>query len=255
MRAYSDDVNRRLLARWLPPHATRLLKTDLFDEAVSEGLYPTLRGVAEIVVGVDLSHKSVAAARGRYPELEAHVGDIRALPFPDASFDAVVSNSTLDHFASFDDVVTGVNELARVLAPGGHLVITLDNAWNPLVALRNALPYRSLNRLGLVPYFVGVTCGPARLRATLEQAGFTVTEMSAVMHFPRVVARVLGLGRCGRRRLATRRALQLFESFSRLPTRYLTGQFVAAKAYRPGAAVPAPAERPSAYIAPPRVPM
>ena len=244
MRAYSDDVNRRLLARWLPPHATRLLKTDLFDEAVSDGLYPALRWVADVVVGVDLSHESVAAAHDRYPELEAHVGDIRALPFPDASFDAVVSNSTLDHFASFSDVVLGVNELARVLAPGGHLVITLDNAWNPLVALRNALPYRSLNRLGLVPYFVGVTCGPARLRTTLEQAGFTVTEMSAVMHFPRVVARVLGLGRRGRNRPTTRRVLQLFESFSRLPTRYVTGQFVAAKAYRP-----------SAYIAPPRVPM
>ena len=232
MRAYSDDVNRRLLARWLPTHATRILKTDVFDEAVSEGLYPVLRQTADVVVGIDLSAESVAAARSRYPELQTHVCDVRELPFPDASFDAIVSNSTLDHFASFDDLVAGVRELARVLSPGGQLVITLDNAWNPLVALRNALPFRSLNRLGLVPYFVGVTCGPARLRVVLRQAGFDIVEMSAVMHFPRVIARVLGSGYPSRRRPAALRALGLLECLSRLPTRYVTGQFVASRAVR-----------------------
>lgn len=232
MRAYSDAVNRSLLERWLPPRATRLLKTDLFDEAVGEGLYPTLRMAADVVVGIDVSHESVAAAGRRYPTLDARVGDVRALPFPDASFDVVVSNSTLDHFASFDDLVAGVKEVARVMAPGGRLVITVDNPINPLVALRNALPFGLLNRVGLVPYFVGATCGPTRLRALLGESGFSEVEVSAVMHFPRIVVRTLGSALPGDSRSGGLNALRRFEALSHLPTKYLTGQFVAARAVR-----------------------
>mgnify|MGYP006138370175 CR=1 FL=1 len=35
---------------------------------------------------------------------------------------------------------------------------------NPVVRLRNALPFGLLRRTGLVPYYVGATCGPRRLR-------------------------------------------------------------------------------------------
>jgi hypothetical protein len=38
LRAYGDEVNRLLLERWLPKSADRVLKTDLFEEAVGDGL-------------------------------------------------------------------------------------------------------------------------------------------------------------------------------------------------------------------------
>src|SRR5204863_6785753 len=57
-------------------------------------------------------------------------------------------------------VRTGLAELRRVLSPHGRLVVTLDNGLNPVVALRNRLPLGILRRVGAVPYFVGVTCGP-----------------------------------------------------------------------------------------------
>src|SRR5204863_8026948 len=66
--------------------------------------------------------------------------DVRALPFADGSFDVVVSTSTLDHFQARADIDTALRELHRVLASDGLAVVTLDNPWNPLVALRNALP-------------------------------------------------------------------------------------------------------------------
>ena len=224
LRAYSDGANRRLLERWLPARAGRLLKTDVFDEAVAGGLSPFLASRAHEVVAVDASAAAVAAAQRRHPELEAHVADVRALPFDDGSFDAVVSNSTLDHFPTLVDVEAAVRELHRVLEPGGLLVLTLDNPWNPLVALRNALPFRPLARLGLVPYYVGATCGPHRLRRLLGDAGFQVEEVAAVLHVPRVVARGL------RPRL---RLLLAAEGVERWPTRFLTGQFVAARARKP----------------------
>jgi len=224
LRAYSDEVNRRLLERWLPRDCGRVLKTDVFDEAVAEGLSPFLAARAEALVAIDASAETVAAARRRYPELDARVADVRALPFEAGSFDAIVSTSTLDHFHSRADIETALRELHRVLAPGGLAVLTLDNPWNPLVALRNALPFRPLARTGLVPYYVGATLGPRGLRAALENVGFAVEERGAVMHAPRLAARALR---------PPLRLLLAAERLERWPTRFLSGQFVAARARRP----------------------
>jgi SAM-dependent methyltransferase len=221
LRAYSDAANRRLLERWLPARAGRVLKTDVFDEAVAEGLSPFLTGRAEAVVAIDASPAAVAAARRRHPELDARVADVRALPFEDGSFDVAVSTSTLDHFSSRADIETALSELLRVLAPGGLAVVTLDNPWNPLVALRNALPIRPH---ALVPYYVGATLGPRGLRGALARAGFVVEEVAAVLHAPRVVARALR---------PPLRLLLAAERLERWPTRFLSGQFVAARARKP----------------------
>ena len=221
LRAYSDAANRRLLERWLPARAGRVLKTDVFDEAVAEGLAPFLAGRAETVVAIDASPAAVEAARRRHPGLDARVADVRELPFEDGSFDVVVSTSTLDHFPSRADIDTGLRELHRVLAPDGLAVVTLDNPWNPLVALRNALPVRPH---ALVPYYVGATLGPRGLRAALAGAGFVVEEVTAVLHAPRLVARVLR---------PPLRLLLAAERLERWPTRFLSGQFVAARARRP----------------------
>ena len=232
LRAYSDAVNAALLRRWLPElTGRRVLKTDLFDEAVSEGLLPELRRAGASVTGVDVSPVTVAAAHVRYPDLAAEIGDVRRLRFADGSFDVVVSNSTLDHFASAAELEAALAELHRVLRPGGSLLITLDNRANPLVALRNALPARTLRRLGLTHYYLGTTCGPRRLARVLQTGGFGVERTGAVMHFPRVLARLLAAAVGPRPRLQD--LLLRLEGLERTPIRYVTGQFVAALAVKP----------------------
>lgn len=230
LRAYSDAVNEVLLRRWLPQPCARLLKTDLFDEAVGVGLLPQLERAAESVVAVDASERVLTAARRRYPRLDAHVADVRELPFVDSSFDAVVSNSTLDHFESLDEVSVGLRELVRVLEPGGTLIVTLDNLRHPLVALRNALPFPLLAKLSLVPYFVGATCGPRRLRRLVGEAGAEVVDETAIMHVPRVA--VVAAAHLLRRERSVLRAVSACERAGALPTRTLTGQFVAARAVK-----------------------
>lgn len=224
LRAYADAVNRGLLARWLPGgDLGRVLKTDLFEEALGEGLAPFLTTHAEQVDAIDVSETIVAEARCRHPGLRAICCDVRELPYEDGAFDAVVSPSTLDHFEAPAEIEVALRELCRVLRPGGLLAVSFDNPTNPLVALRNALPFSWLNRIGLVPCYVGATCGRRELRGMLARAGFDVRETTAVMHVPRVAVVAL---RPGVRRL---RALERLE---RLPTRYLTGQFVAARAIK-----------------------
>lgn len=233
LRAYGDALNARLAEAWLGggPRPRRLLKTDLFDEAVGDGVIPRLAGLADEVQGIDVSAAVVAAARRRYPTLDARQADVRGLPFADGSFDAIVSLSTLDHFDSPADLDGGLAELVRALAPGGRLLVTLDNAGNPLVALRNALPRRWLAPTRLVPCRVGATCGRVALDRRLAALGLVIERHAALMHVPRVA--VLAAAACWPRRRSPMGLLLAGERLAELPTRYVTGQFVAALAAKP----------------------
>ena len=223
LRRYSDAVNRGLLERWLPSGTNDLLKTDLFDEVVGEGVVGVLSRRAVSVTAIDVSPVLVERSRARFPTLEGVVADVRALPFPDASFDVVVSLSTLDHFISRDEIGRALLELARVLKPGGTMIVTLDNAANPLVAVRNMLPGSLLRRLGLVPYELGKTLGPRGLRDAVRASGLVEEEDAVFMHVPRLLVRAGFRGR----------ALGVAERLGHLPTRSWSGQFVAVRARKP----------------------
>jgi arsenite methyltransferase len=64
-----------------------------------------------------------AAAEGVADRVEVETGDITRLAFPDASFDAVVSITTLHNIPSRDLRDQALNELMRVLKPGGRIAI------------------------------------------------------------------------------------------------------------------------------------
>jgi SAM-dependent methyltransferase len=231
-RRHSDAVNLELVKNWWPDEpVNRVLKTDLFDEAFSEGLYPFIHSRAESVIGIDISTAVVAAARKKFPEMNTGISDVRRLPFGNDKFDLIISNSTLDHFHTASDIGVAVNELYRILRPGGHMVLTLDNLRNPIIALRHILPLPILNFLGLVPYFVGSTFGPRGLCDLVRQAGFRIIDTTSVMHCPRVVAVAIAglLQRHARRAVQQRflRNLMAFEKLSRLPTHSFTGHFLA----------------------------
>lgn len=217
-RVHSDAVNRALFERWLADRSVEIvLKTDLFDEALGDGLYSMLASQARQVWGMDLSARVVRIAGSRHRDLKSIVGDVRCLPFRNGTFDVIVSNSTLDHFKTQEEMVTSLRELHRVLRPSGRLLLTLDNPANPVVALRQVLPFDVLNRLGVLPYYIGVTLGPHPLRRILHQLRFEVTEMGAVLHCPRMPAVALCrlLAKHGTWRME-RRFLQILMTFESL---------------------------------------
>jgi SAM-dependent methyltransferase len=241
-RAHSDRINTALLEAWLPrtgQPAARALKTDSFDEAFGTGLYPCLAVRAQSVVNMDVSRVALHAARARHRQLRAAGADTCSLPFADAAFDIVVSNSTLDHLNRYDEVAASVRELHRVLKCDGQLIITLDNAANPAIALRNALPRPWRDRLGVVPYQVGVTLDQHRLVKVLQTSGFHVGAVRFLMHHPSVIApALLRLIERAAPPALHQRSLDWLDKLERLgewPTRAHTGHFVAVRATKTGA--------------------
>lgn len=81
-----------------------------------------LRDLGLDASGVDLSPVMIDIARQAYPELRFEVGSMHALDLADASLDGVVSWYSLIH-ALPGDVPGYVAEFARVLRPGGHLLL------------------------------------------------------------------------------------------------------------------------------------
>jgi ubiquinone/menaquinone biosynthesis C-methylase UbiE len=73
-------------------------------------------------VGLDFSEKMLAHARSRAPGVEFVHGDATALPFEEASFDAVVAAFLLLHLGAPE---LGVAEAARVLRPGGRAAFSV----------------------------------------------------------------------------------------------------------------------------------
>jgi len=234
-RLHSDAVNGAFVRRALAGRRFHsALKTDLFDEAMTAGIVPIMRESTDSVTGIDFSGETVEHARRRDPELAVRIADVRRLPFDQGAFDLVVSLSTIDHLGSRSEVEEAILELARVLAPGGTLVLTVDNQLNPAVALRNMLPGAPLRRMGLVAYPVGPTVGPRRLERLVRDAGLRPSRREALMHCPRLLAVSLArrLERSSRAQGRFLRTAGRFEALERLPSRYLTGHFAAIVAQR-----------------------
>jgi ubiquinone/menaquinone biosynthesis C-methylase UbiE len=82
------------------------------------------------VIGVDISAGMLAAAAAKMPDGDFRQGDLCQLPVPDEHVDIVVCALALTHVPELAPVLA---EFARVLRPGGHLVISDSRMDYPLV--------------------------------------------------------------------------------------------------------------------------
>lgn len=235
-RRHSDALNGRLIRRWLPSERMNLIvKTDLFDEAVTGGLYTTLARHSRRVAALDVSPIVASAARAKHPAMLSFGADIRDVPLADECADAVVSLSTLDHFDSVDEIPLALREIHRILKRDGMLILTMDNPSNPILAVRNSIPFSVTHRAGLVPYPVGRTHSIRTMSRVVQEAGFDVLDQTAIMHAPRMLAiqaSRLARSENGRASQTLTKTLMAFEMLERLPTRYRTGHFIAIRAIK-----------------------
>ncbi len=101
------------------------------------------------VIGVDSSPEMLAHARRRLPEADFRQGDLHSLPLPDDHVDVVVCALALVHLP---DLTPAFREFARVLRPGGHLLVT--DVHHETVALGSVPRVRAADgRPGLLPAY------------------------------------------------------------------------------------------------------
>ncbi|MDJ0921576.1 MAG: class I SAM-dependent methyltransferase [Henriciella sp.] len=97
------------------------------------------------VVGVDLDEPSLEKAQVGLDTLPDSTGgstrfqkaDATALDFEDNSFDAVICSEVLEHLPDYD---AALQEIRRVLKPGGKLCISVPHAWPERICWNLAPP-------------------------------------------------------------------------------------------------------------------
>jgi len=124
----ADELDHKPFDRWLLDRVAALADGGpVVDVGTGPGhVAGHLAAAGARVTGLDLSPAMVAEARRRFPDLRFEVGDLTALLRPpDASgWSAVTGWYSLVHLAS-SEVAPAVAALARVLAPGGWLALSL----------------------------------------------------------------------------------------------------------------------------------
>jgi ubiquinone/menaquinone biosynthesis C-methylase UbiE len=143
------------------------------------------------VVGLDANEGMLEVARRKRDDVEWRSGRAESLPFPDASFDAVVSQFGL---MFFEDRAAALREMMRVLRRGGRLAVAV---WSELA---ESPGYAALGRL--LDRLFGAAVGEAfgapfalgdetKLRALCAEAGLERAELvrrEGAVRFPSVEA-------------------------------------------------------------------
>ena len=111
----------RTLLRWLGEDLDGLR---VLDVAGGDGYWAgRARGRGARAVALDLAGAKLRYGRRLSSPPALIKGDALTLPFADASFDRVMSICAIEHF---DDGARALEEMARVLVPGGELVMSAD---------------------------------------------------------------------------------------------------------------------------------
>jgi SAM-dependent methyltransferase len=123
------DYHRRPDADW-DYYPTYLAKQDLvrrYLDALAPGTRVLDAGCGEGVLVEDYAHRlAIEGLDLNYSSPRVRPGSLTALPFPEAAFDRVLCLDVLEHLAP-PDQATALAELARVLIPGGELLLSVPN--------------------------------------------------------------------------------------------------------------------------------
>ncbi len=137
-----------------------------------------LRGATATGVDPDLAMLAAARTRAEEQGIKAAFleGRVERLPFPDASFDVVVAITVLCFVA---EASGAVREMARVLRPGGRLVLGELGRWSLWDMIR-----RLRGWFGSATWTAARFRTASELRALAEQAGLSVRTICGAIFYP-----------------------------------------------------------------------
>ncbi len=148
-----------------------------------------LAGRVRRVLGVDVTNEP----RGNENIDDAAKADLRSLPFRSETFDLVVMSHVAEHLTEPEPVF---RELARVLRPGGRLLVLTPNRWHYVTLAARALPqrlhvafngWRGVDARDVFPTAYRANTA-SRLRALAEGAGLSVERLDRFETEPEYLA-------------------------------------------------------------------
>jgi len=157
-------------------------------------------GACGPVAGTDIAAAAIAFAQTRVPEATLAVAPLHQLPFADGAFDVVASNDVLQHVPE-EHVGASLEELHRVLAPGGALILRTNGSrqlreerddWRAydIASLRGVLETAAFS-VEHVTYANGALSLAARLRGRVPHAP-TTDRHGIPMRSPGKLVSVMG---------------------------------------------------------------
>lgn len=132
---FADSWDNEFFRHALMPHVRR--STFALDLGAGAGIVAemNLRGLGARIAGVDLDPRVETN-----PFLdEGRLGRAEEIPYPDASFDLVFSANVLEHLTEPE---RAFREIARVLRPGGRLLVKTPNRWHYVPLIARWTPHR-----------------------------------------------------------------------------------------------------------------
>ncbi|MFB3072876.1 MAG: class I SAM-dependent methyltransferase [bacterium] len=168
-----------------PMKGKRVLKLDLWNEAVNTRILHWMKSQGAEAFGLDFSSVVTSRALQNSGETEGPLhlvqSDIRHIPFATNSFDFVYTMGTIEHIDEYQDAV---DEVHRVLKVGGKTIIGVPHKWN--IFLRPLL-VNALDLFGKYPYSPEKSFSYGELRRVVEKCGLRVRNRTGIMAFPGIL--------------------------------------------------------------------
>lgn len=176
MKTFFRNIRHRAIVNKLEiPESSSILDTSCQDGTFLKillGKYLNLK-----VSGVDISQEDVALAQILIPEGVFTVTDNKTLPFPDSSFDVVVSSMTLHHMSN---PIASLLEMKRVLKHNGSIYLAdmiFKSGWMYKIAKHIECPE---------PYHFEKWYTISNTHELLEKVGLQIEKEDSVLIFPAI---------------------------------------------------------------------
>jgi ubiquinone/menaquinone biosynthesis C-methylase UbiE len=137
-------------------------------------------------VGLDYAEDMLEHARERLRSMglddgDLHRGDCRHTLFQESAFDVVVCLGVISYVENYGKVL---DEIRRVLRPGGYLIVSFRNKWNPVlcdpVRIAKTVLKAIAGRVAPEPYVIGRFMDHREVQAELAEHGFEFREFRGI---------------------------------------------------------------------------